>query len=314
MGSRLTALVVGAVLLLVVVGVVDALRDGESETAQRRSPPGTTTNRPELPETPAQRLRARGFAGLLFVAVREGAGCGVDVVALPTLSRSRLLDGVACRIRVSPTGLVAAGQPCGAQGEASFPAQTRVGVRELRGCAPAWRPNGRLTFVNRRGDVVELVEPCASARPCLRVVVDRRETPFPILDVAWFGPDRFAALLEDRRGNASVAVFGAGRLLAVARLDRPLRRYVRLVAGRVVVPAGDPSGEILAFDDSARLVSRQAAPGSIADGEALTYSTDGMWVASSAGGRVAVYRPSALGPREAVFLDLNVEDLGAFGS
>lgn len=314
MGSRLTALVVGAVLLLVVIGVVDAVRDGDGEASQPQPPPGTTAREPERPDTPSQRLRARGFAGLLFVAVREGADCGVDVVALPTLSRSRLLGGVACRIRISPTGLVAAGQPCGAQGEESFPAQTRVGVRELRGCAPAWRPSGRLTFVNHRGDVVELVEPCASARPCLRVVVDRSEAPFPILDLAWFGPERLAGLLEDQRGNASIAVFGHGRLLAVARLDRPLRRYARLVAERVVVPAGDPSGEILAFDDSARLVSRQAMPGSIADGEALTYSTDGMWVASSAGSRVAVYRPAALGPREAVFLDLDVEDLGAFGS
>ena len=65
--------------------------------------------------------------------------------------------------------------------------------RVRAGLAAEWG----LTFVSSPGNVVEYVEPCSSVKPCLRVVVPRREI-LPPRDLAWLDEDRLAVLVGGR--------------------------------------------------------------------------------------------------------------------
>ncbi len=318
--GRWTALVVGGVILLAVVGIGDAIRGGdaaeEARPERRETDTTTAATTTALADrlTVAERLESRGVGGLLYVTVRRGVGCHIEVIALPTLSRSVLSGVHSCRIRVSPTGLVAAGEPCGGRAE-RFPSQTRVGVRRLRGCAPAWRPSGRLTFVNRSGDVVELVEPCASERPCLRVVVPGDQFPKAPHDLAWLDQDRLAALVGGRFPlDRSLAIFDDGRLIANPGPCCPVREYLRAVGDRLLVPSDEAPGAVLGFDDRGRLSARPALPPFLADGLAYTASADGRWVASTLGDTVQIYSLAEERPLDPIALDVRAVDLGWVGS
>ena len=308
--GRWTALVVVGVVALAAVGLGDAIRGGGGEEArrpERRPQPDQVTTAPKSPTVP-ERLESLGIGGLLYAAVRRGIECRVEVIALPTLSRSVLTGVESCRIRVSPTGRVASGGPCGDPDE-RISSKTQVGVRMLRGCAPAWRPDGRLTFVSPRGDVVELVEPCASVRPCLRVVVPQREVSRPILELAWIDQRRLAALVRYPRETSSLAVFEDGRLTVTDDSAFRLRSYLQPVGARLLVPALE-SPSVLGFDAGGLSGPFEALPRNLADGRAFVASPDGNWVASTAGERVFIYRAADGGPLDPIELDLRAEDLG----
>jgi hypothetical protein len=312
---RRTALVVMGLAVLAAAVIGDAIRGGgEGERrSERRSGTAETTTAAE-PASPAERLAARGIGGLLYATVRRGAVCRVEVIALPTLNRSVLGEPESCRIRVSPTGLVAGGAPC--EGRSSrFSSQTRVGIRRLRGCAPAWRPSGRLTFVSPRGDVLELVEPCASVRPCLDVVVRRAEIPGPPRDLAWLDRDRLAALVGGSSPlDRSLAIFAGGSLVSEHRLCCPVREYLRAVEGRLLLPSDDDTGAVLGFDARGRPASRTELPPSLVDGLAFTASPDGRWVASTLGDTVRIYPLGDEQPLDPIALDVRAVDLGWVGS
>jgi hypothetical protein len=308
--GRWTALVLVGVAALAAVSLGDAIRgNGEEEAGrpERRAPQDRPTTTSGLLAV-AERLESRGIGGLLYAAIRRGLGCRVEVIALPTLSRSVLTSVDSCRIRVSPTGRVASGGPCGDPDE-RISSQTQVGVRMLRGCAPAWRPNGRLTFVRSRGGVVELVEPCASIRPCLRVVVPQREVSRPILELAWIDQRRLAALVRYPRQTSSLAVFEDGRLTVTDDSAYRLRSYLQPVGARLLVPALE-SPSVLGFDAGGLSGPFEALPRNLADGRAFVASPEGTWVASTAGERVFIYRAADGGPLDPIELDLEAEDLG----
>jgi hypothetical protein len=313
--GRWTALVVAGVLVLAAVGIADAILGGEEagRRAANRSSENGTTSAPE-PRTASERLADRGIGGLLYATVRRGVDCRVEVIALPTLNRSVLGGVESCRIKVSPTGLVAGGRPC--EGRTSrFSSQTRVGIRELRGCAPAWRPNGGLTFVNPPGDVVELVEPCASVEPCLRVVVSRREIPKAPRDLAWLDEDRLAVLVGGRFPlDRSLAIFEDGRLVSNPGPCCPVRDYLRAIGGTLLLPSDDAPGAVLGFDDRGRLSARPALPPFLADGLAFAASEDDRWVASTLGDTVQIYSLAEERPLEPIQLDVRAVDLGWVGS
>jgi hypothetical protein len=310
--TRLTALVIAGVVVLAFVAVGDALRgggDGDSAGRPEAEPQDGTTAAAE-PRTLSERLESRDIRGLLYVTVRAGATCRVAVIALPTLNRSTLAEPLSCRIRVSPTGLVAGGRPCA--GPASrIASQTSIGVRRLRGCAPAWRPNGRLTFVSPGGDVVELVEPCASVRPCLAVVVPRREIPRPPRDLAWLDEDRLAVLVGGRFPlDRSLAIFEEGRLVSNPGPCCPVREYLRAVGGTLLLPSLDAPGAVLGFDERGRLSARPALPPFLADGLAFTGSPDSRWIASTLRDTVQIYSFQEERPLDPIALDLRAIDLG----
>jgi hypothetical protein len=312
---RWTALVVGAVAAIAVLGITDAIRSNAEEPG-RVSAPTTTRGEPAPSEPPAvaQELETRGIGGLLYAAVRRAGRCRLDVIALPTLNRSSLFELGSCRIEISPTGRVATGGACSARRSARFGAQSRAGLVAFRGCAPAWRPGGGLTYVNPRGDVIELVEPCGSKRRCLRVVVPRSEIPKAARELTWVDEDRLAVLVGGRyRLDRSFAIFDAGRLVARSDPCCPVREYVRVVGGRLLAPQGRPPTGIVGFDAAGRLATRQALPPYLADGGAFSVSPDGLWVASTLGDRVHIYRVGVERPLDPVALDLAAVDLGWVG-
>lgn len=306
---------VAGVAVVVAVGIADVIRGDGGEGARRAEGQGTaeaTTTQPQR-LTASERLEDRGIGGLLYATVRAGVACRVAVIALPTLNRS-ILGGIdSCRIRVSPTGLVVGGRPC--EGRASrFSSQTRIGIRRLRGCAPAWRPNGNLTFVNPPGDVVELVEPCASVRPCLRVVVSRREIPKAPRDLAWLDEDRLAVLVGGRFPlDRSLAIFDEGRLVSHPGPCCPVRDYLRAIGGSLLLPSDDAPGAVLGFDARGRLSARPALPPFLADGLAYTASQDDRWIASTLGDTVQIYSLADERPLDPIQLDVRAIDLGWVG-
>ncbi len=315
MVGRWTALVVAGVMLLVAVGIGDAIlgEDGPAGRAGPGRPDAKTTAPEQEPRTVSERLDQSGVRGLLYATVRRGVGCQVLVIALPTLNRSILGGLKTCRIRVSPTGLVAGGTPCGGRA-ARFSSQTQVGIRRLRGCAPAWRPDGRLTFVNARGDVVELVEPCASVKPCLRVVVPQREIPRPPRDLAWIDQRRLAILVGGASAlGRSLAVFEEGRLVSNPEPCCPVRDYLRAAGGLLLLPSDIAPGSVLGFDARGRLSSRTALPPFLADGLAYATSADNRWVASTLGDTIQIYSLAEERPPDSVALDLRAVDLGWVG-
>jgi hypothetical protein len=308
--GRWTALVVAGVCVLAAVGIADALRGGDAGVSSEPAQRAVETSAEREPQGVSERLASREIRGLLYAAVRAGASCRVVVIALPTLSRSSLAEPASCRIRVSPTGRIAGGEPC-AGPRSRFASQTGVGIRRLEGCAPAWRPDGRLTFVSRSGDVVELVEPCASVRPCLRVVVPRREIPSTPRDLAWLDADRLAVLVGGRFAlDRSLAIFQNGRLVSNPLPCCPVREYLRAVEDTLLLPSRDAPGAVLGFDERGRLSLRPALPPFLADGLAFTGSPDGRWIASTLRGSVQIYSFEDERPIDPISLDLRAVDLG----
>jgi hypothetical protein len=315
--GRWTALVVAGVIGLAAVGLGDAIRGGGDGDRTRQAEPESSVDEPTTagePRTVSERLASREIRGLLYATIRQGTICRVEVIALPTLSSSFLAQPRSCRIRVSPTGLVAGGGPCGDPAE-RISSQTQVGIRTLRGCAPDWRPDGGLTFVNPGGDVVEYVEPCSSVKPCLRVAVPRDRIPKQPRDLAWLDEDRLAILVGGRfRLDRSLAIFEDGRLVSHPGPCCPVREYLRAVGGSLLVPSDDRAGAVLAFDRNGRLTARLALPPYLADGLAFTASGDGRWIASTLGDTVQIYSLAEDRPLDPIQLDVRAVDLGWVGS
>lgn len=308
-----TAVVVGAVVLVAVIGIADAILGGEGEDNSSSAGPPPTTGVREVSTEPADirsRLERQGIGGLLFLAVRRGTGCAVDVVGLPTLSRSRILNDVPCRIRVGPTGLVAAGWPCGF-GKGRFVAQTRSGPRSLRGCAPAWRPGGSLTWVSPRGDVVEFQEPCSSVEPCVHRLVPADELPGPPRDLVWLGESRLVALVDLWRFG-SLAVLVDGELSSTRPLCCPFVQRLRSIEQQLLL-ARAGTGEFSSFDADGRPIRSPALPPDLADGQSVAASIGDEWVAATFGSFVKLFSAEGPDPATTVTLELAAEDLDWFG-
>ena len=92
--------------------------------------------------------------------------------------------------------------------------------RVRAGLAAEWG----LTFVSSPGNVVEYVEPCSSVKPCLRVVVPRREIPKPPRDLAWLDEDRLAVLVGGR--FRLTARWRSSRTAGSSRIRARAARYV----------------------------------------------------------------------------------------
>ena len=133
------------------------------------------------------------------------------MTALPTLSCRSLEESIRAASGCRPRGSWRAVGSCAGR-TSRFSSQTRVGIRRLRGCAGLAAEWG-LTFVSSPGNVVEYVEPCSSVKPCLRVVVPRRD-PEAAVDLAWLDEDRLAVLVGAGFADRLLAIFEDGRLVS----------------------------------------------------------------------------------------------------
>src|SRR5687767_8138854 len=197
---RWSILIVAGLVAIGIAASVDALR-GE-QAARRLAEPEATTGQTTTQRTASPRaLTAAGVTGTLYYTLQVEDGCELHMLALPRLTRSGAFVIDSCEFDVSPQGNIATGPSCPGDGVQAGPpgGTTRSRTKQrFSGCAPAWRPDGELTFI-RHGDVVTaggevLVRDLARAgRPWFS-----RRKPVTVRALAWLTETRLAAILRGR--------------------------------------------------------------------------------------------------------------------
>ncbi len=309
MGRTGSWLLVVAVGVLAAAAAVDAVRPGENVDPPA---PATTPRETTAPDDPrdaerraaADELRAAGIDGTLLWTDER---CRLHALSLPDLAPVAAREGWTCRYAGPRAGWVSyAAEVRSPDGERA--ARCRDGVVEVfhaatlaaerdrfRGCAPAWRPDGTLTFV-RDGEVVALV-PCARTVPCTRVLLSRRDlraalardpwafTRPSVREVAWLRRGAFAVLVRDAVQKLDVmAVFRRRKLV-----EAPPFAYGRLSAlraspyGSYVAARVGASGLVL-LDSRGRFEAT-----GLRSGRAVTWSPDETWTAMATEDGVFVF-------------------------
>ena len=242
--GRTGNIVLAAVALVVVTAaVVDAVpkKSGGPETAPAAAPSIDIAGRAKLADT----LRARGAGGTLYVVDRA---CELHALVLPALQEVPAPRSGGCSALVSgsspPPGWSL--WPSNARlaawcdrGRVLVAASTGAVLPMIGGCAPAWKPDGSITYL-RRGAVVQFprtgrAQELLSAAQ-LRSALGRG---WRAERIAWLGPDRLA-VAASHRARFALALFSGkdvvARVVVESRID--LRASPR---GRFLVTRG-PSG------------------------------------------------------------------------
>jgi hypothetical protein len=313
-----TILTWGLVAAVAAVGLaagIDALRGGDEPdpSAATGTEPGTT-----VAVDSADRTFGAAGADLRRAGVPEGrlvysdADCGIHVLLLPDLAERPAHDALACswggddRIAIfgSPGGSYSWGD-C-ADGRLlimSGPPGADRPYARARGCAPAWKPDGTLTFV-RDGGVRRFVpcprdppsSPLLCSEPVLTPAQLARELRGPgwrngprIKELAWLDDERFAAIVQGSPNDSwydHLALFDRGRLVG-----EPVGPYAELdgltasPSGSRVVSADMERGGLVAIDGNGRQIQL-----ALDEGHAIAWSPDEEWIAEATEGGIYVWR------------------------
>ena len=299
--------VVLALLAASVVGAAVADSIGKSVFAKHRTsaqaptpPPAhvALASRPALATT----LRRGGADGVLYFV--DGA-CRLHALRIPSLAATAAPRGPACRALVSP----ASAPP----GWSLWPRKTPLAARcegqrvivsatagpalpMIGGCAPAWRPDGSMTYV-RRGAIVQFprvgraqvlrsrnqLSDALARFPALRGTAVWRVT-----SIAWLASTRFAVLAHS--GTRRVIAVFAGRTIV------GLRQHV---ASGLSELRASPRGDFLVLRGGGRVSvysTREPAlprvPG-FAKTAAVAWSSDERWYALARVGEIVLVGPGA---------------------
>jgi hypothetical protein len=308
-----------ALLAVTVVGaaVVDSLDKsffkGPSHAKTRKALPLRDVhlnNRDAL----AGRLLTDRASGVLYFV---DSTCRLHALRLPSLATTPAPRGGGCRALVSP----ASAPP----GWSLWPRNTPLAARcdehrrvivsgtsgpslpMIGGCAPAWRPDGSMTYI-RRGAIVQFprtgrAQVLRSAsqlagvlerQPALRGLQGWRASR-----VAWLSPSRFAVLASNG-SRAVLAVFVGRRIVAL----KPR------VPSRVIELRGSPRGNfvvlgtangVLVYDARRRDLPRVRRFGMLVS---VAWSSDERWLALGREEKVLL-----VGPHRSVVLPLRALDL-----
>lgn len=227
-----------ALATVVAVAAVDAVRNPDED-----APPAATTDELLGREEPARQLRRLGAQGELLL---YGDNCRVRLLELPSLEQvGDDRSGCGPRGAVSPDGSAVA-RCLGDETEVGEAGGAGVAY-SVRGCTPAWRPDGTLTVSSGRAVTracpvdmscrpVTLISraeleraarrhPTSPARAPLRVLVD---------NVVWLSNARAAVLMSIRLAGrfagmgpmAGIAFFESGRMTQT-------QPYFRVTGGRL---------------------------------------------------------------------------------
>jgi hypothetical protein len=281
---RGTALLVAALVALGIAATVDALRGDDGG----EPPPGSATSS----TSPQAELRRADVTGMLYFAVRNP--CEVRGVRLPDLSNAVSFTSEFCRFDVNSDRAVAEGPPCPGDGVRV----QRIGEmsREFPGCAPAWRPNGDLTFV-LGGDVVDdqekvLIEGVARfAQNALG-----RGSRLAVQQLAWLTEERVAVVVTTRNVvSAAVVVVEDDRLVSEP-IFAASDANVEVSADREeFLVEGDGVG-VQVFNRRGAFVSGSRF--NFVDVAAAAESPDGRFVALARPGNLCIYEEVDPPPRE----------------
>jgi hypothetical protein len=262
----------------------------------------------------AQRLRAGSAGGVLYFV---DSTCRLHALRLPSLTAAPAPRGGGCRALVSPasappgwslwprnTPLAAR---CDEHRRVIVSAATGPSLPMIGGCAPAWRPDGSMTYI-RRGAIVQFprtgrAQVLRSASQLARALEGlpalRGMSGWHASRVAWLSPARFAVVAS--RGSHSVlAVFSGRRIVA-------LKPHV---PSRVIELRGSPRGNyvvlgtasgVRVYDARRRDLPRVRRFGMLVS---VAWSSDERWLAVAEEQQVLL-----VGPHRSVVLPLRALDL-----
>jgi hypothetical protein len=238
-------------------------------------------------------LQAAEVSGRLYFGADTPGGCFVRSFDLPGLDGAAEQATESCRFDVSPDGAIVTGRSCpGGSVDVYF----RDGrSTNHRGCAPAWRPNGELTFV-RAGDVVTprgtLVRNVARfARNALGA-----GSRLSVQQIAWLTDTRLAVRVATRAVPSSVVVVIDGHRLVSEPVFADPEAAIEISHATEEILVTFSGGGVQVFDPSGGFVSASRFPfGNIA---AVAYSPDGRFVALARPGNLCLYQVIDPPPRE----------------
>jgi hypothetical protein len=260
----------------------------------------------------AARLEREGARGVLYFV---DPACRLRALLLPALESAPAPRDGGCRALISPStappgwSLWPRDTPLAAycrRGRVIVSGSVGESLPMIGGCAPAWRPDGSMTYV-RRGAIVQFPRTgrarVVRSRDQLALALEgvsalRRTKGWRATNVAWLGPTRFAIVAE-RAGRAVLAVFAGRRIVALARVPRGVSEL-----------SASPRGTYLVLRVDGRLhLYRVARSGlgpvrSFGAPVAIAWSPDERWVAVARADRIVLTRA-----RERIALPLPAIDL-----
>ena len=307
-----TLVIVSALAIIAAFALADGLRSQAEPAAkppqprQRERADGT-----QLPERAgyARALRSAGVSGTLYVADED---CRVRPLGLPELQwvgavPAELLE---CSFAVSPDGNVLPGNEVVAPGRQMLSARCSSGMvvvssllvgrevgRVRDACAPAWKPNGLLTYVHQ-GEIWESRRTCIQCgRPLIRHAVletiARRAAEGPrhfvrpvAKSVVWLGPTRAvlvvdAGVREQQGSHLDILAFvDGGRLLGAPLVNRSFDDVRVSPHGSYVTARASLPHDVLLWDRDGRLLTETPVGGATK----IVWSPDERWAAIATGG------------------------------
>lgn len=298
-----------AALALLAAGVIGAAVADSIRKSSHRRRTVTHAVRPQ----PEADVRLPGRTAIAARLEREGAGgvlylvdpaCRLRALRLPALDSAPAPRDGGCRALVSPStappgwSVWPRDTPLAAycrRGRVIVSGSVGESLPMIGGCAPAWRPDGSMTYV-RRGAIVQFPRTgrarVVRSRDQLALALEgvsalRRTKGWRATKVAWLGTTRFAIVAE-RAGRAVLAVFAGRRIVALARVPRSVSEL-----------SASPRGTYLVLRVGGRLrvyrVARSALRpvGSFGAPVAIAWSPDEKWLAVARPDRIVLTRAHA---------------------
>jgi hypothetical protein len=306
MARRGTWLVVGALAAIALLAAVDALR--EDGAAEPRSAPGTSPEATTTEAVPAE-AEPDAFGGVLYYTDES---CELRAVRLPTLEPAQAPGWDECLFVLSPDGRRASGPGSGwdprsdprigrlfetAHGLIQVSSNLGPEGEPIRGTAPAWRPNGRLTYFAAGslrelggGVLLDQNDLARAVRAHPEVPDSGRVGRVAVRETAWLDESRVALILE-----APVGSTGREDMVAVyegRRLSTASHGYL----GRLADLGTSPRGGFLAVRlGDGRLVLLDARGGPsptppVTGYRGIAFAPDDRWAAAATSGSVLVFR------------------------
>jgi hypothetical protein len=318
-----TPLIVVGVVTLGLLAAADALRSGGEPKVVSDAPTTTRASPPTLRET----LRLEAVTGFVLYSDDD---CRLHSLILPTLVDDvvRKEDGeplVQCGFELGGGRILKEGERISPDRQlvaACRGDQVEVWIEDsgrklysYRGCPPAWRPDGSLTYP--QGDHIMNGEVVLFSARELRAAVRGHPAiadlapDVPIFthatDLAWLDEVRLIVSLEVGVRNGptmypSVLFDGKAIVAYPSHFGSPLRNWVVSQAGSFVAAA---DGTIAARDGDVT-----TRPDTLPDGRAVAFSPDEQWLAYTTG--VSIYligTPRNSEPGRIIQLPIAAKDL-----